>query len=277
MRRVFLTFVFLFWVGIAITQAQSLPNVQQHSLRPPSDIKIDGKATEWHGKFQAHNNATNIYYSLCNDDNNLYLVIQANDPDVLTKITNRGISLTIYPTGKKTEKDKISIIYPVFDLQYGNKPNIRFSNAGGLTANQRAAIASNPDSILMVANKKLHDSEKYIRTSGIPEVDTLISVYNDQGIVAREGFEKGMVYTYELSLPIKYLNISAVSPEKIPYHIIIEGINIGADYGMKVTTMPDGTPLVSFSSGSVMVSKDHLPVVTSATDFWGEYTLAKKP
>jgi len=52
--------------------AQKLPNVQLGSVQAPADIKIDGKTTEWHDQFQAYNRATDIYYTLSNNDNHLY-------------------------------------------------------------------------------------------------------------------------------------------------------------------------------------------------------------
>jgi hypothetical protein len=270
-----LTLIFTFITCKAI--AQNLPNVQQRSLWAPSNIKIDGKPTEWDKKFEAHNNATNIDYTLCNDGHNLYMVIQTSDADVLSKITNRGILLVIYLSGKKNSSDATSITYPIFDLQYGNKPYINFSNAGGLTHAQHLAMDANPDSMLRVANKKLHNSEKYIRTSGMADVDSLISVYNDQDIIAREGFDKGMVYTYELALPLKYLKLSTTNPFKFSYHIVLAGLNIDKDFGMQITKMPDGQEVITFARGAAMVNRDHLPAVTSTTDFWGEYTLAKRP
>lgn len=49
-------------------QAQKLPGVQQTALRAPTQIKIDGRTTEWGNQLQAYNKATCIYYTLCNDD-----------------------------------------------------------------------------------------------------------------------------------------------------------------------------------------------------------------
>ena len=253
--------------------AQKLPNVQQSSLRAPANVKIDGKPTEW-GKFAAYNNATSLHYTMANDDKNLYLAIQADDPNVLSKITGRGVQLIINTTSKKTDKDAISITFPIFELQYNNKPYFRFSNVGGTTSSERAAIAANPDSVLRVANKRLHDNEKYIRTSGMPNIDTLLSVYNDKDIMIREGFEKGMVYTYELGIPIKYLKLSLAGSSRFLYHIILKGIG-GDDMGIKITTDASGKISVSVVPGAAIVRKEDLPAVTATTDFWGEYTLAK--
>jgi len=267
---------FLFLIIPIVGNAQKLPNVQLNNLRAPINIKIDGKATEWNDNFQAYNHATDIYYTICNDDNNLYLVVHAKNPDVLTKITNRGVILVINPSAGKIDKDAISIAYPIFELQYGNKPYIRFSNASGLTYAQRVAMEANPDSMLSVANKKLHDNEKYIRTSGMSSVDTLLSIYNNKGIVAREGFDKGMIYTYELAVPLKDLKLSLASPIKFAYHIVLQGLDVDKDFGIKETKMADGSSVISFAQGAATIKDDNMPAVISTTDFWGEYTLAKK-
>jgi hypothetical protein len=71
-------------------KAQKLPNKQEVSLRIPADMKIDGNAKEWNNKFQAYNKLTNIFYTLSNDDKNLYLVIQATDPIIIEKMIRGG-------------------------------------------------------------------------------------------------------------------------------------------------------------------------------------------
>ena len=261
-------------LAYASVQGQKLPDVQQTSLRAPANIKIDGKPTEWN-KFEAYNRATDLYYTMSNDDKNLYLVIQASNANVLSKITNRGILLVIDPSAKRNEKGAVSVNYPVFELQYNNKPFIQFSNTGGLTSEQRRTLEANPDSMLTVANKRLHASDKFIRTNGIANVDTLLSIYNDKDIVAGEAFEKGPVYTYELAMPFKYLQLQGGPSAKFSYHIVLDGLNIERDLGMRTTITPDGRMAVEFTKGAVLFKREDLPAVNSATDFWGEYTLAK--
>src|SRR5476651_1199450 len=102
--------------------AQKLPNVQQTSLRAPANIKIDGKTTEWDNQFQAYNRATDVFYTLSNDDSNLYLIIQATDEDIIRKIINGHVSFTISKSGKKSDQDAAVITYPVFDRK--DKPSI---------------------------------------------------------------------------------------------------------------------------------------------------------
>src|ERR1700761_303273 len=102
--------------------AQKLPNVQTASLRAPANMKIDGKATEWNNQFQAYNHATDIFYTISNDDSKLYLTVRATDKQVMNKILRGGVTFTVQPSGKKTDKDGISITYPLFDQK--SIPNV---------------------------------------------------------------------------------------------------------------------------------------------------------
>ena len=263
---------FLLFISHVSAYGQKLPSVQVGNLRAPENIKIDGKSTEWGTKYQAYNHATDIFYTICNDDDNLYLVVHASDPDVLTKITNRGVVFSINASELKEDKNSVSITYPVFELKYGNKPFISFTNAGMLHS-QRLAMEQNPDSVSKLANKKLRENEKFIRTTGMPGIDTLLSIYNRNGIRAAEAFDSTMAYTYELAIPLKYINKNRAL--KLTYHITLPGIDVDKDFAPKLTKNDNGTLTLSYAPGAVAVQGSHLPAVTSTTDFWGEYTLAK--
>lgn len=71
--------------GASIAQAQKLPKVQTTGIKAPVDIKIDGKPTEW-TQFEAYNNATDFYYTFSNDNDNLYLAVQATDYRIIQKL-----------------------------------------------------------------------------------------------------------------------------------------------------------------------------------------------
>lgn len=253
---------------------QKLPNVQQTSLRAPNNVKVDGKVNEW-GKFEAYNNATGLYYTMANDRENLYLALQASDPNVLTKVTNRGVLIVINTSGQKNDRNVVSVNYPVFELQYNNKPFIQFSNTSGLTAQQRHANESNPDSMLTVMNKKLKSNDKYIRTTGMTNVDTLLSIYNETGITVGQSFEKGPVYNYEIAIPLKYLKLSSKPGLKFAYHIVLNGISVEKDLGLQMREDASGTRAYSFAPGASSIKREDMKVVFAATDFFGEYILAK--
>ena len=75
MRRTAL--LILFSCVILSAAAQKLPKVQRASLYAPENIKVDGMLNEWDDKLQAYNYATDVYYTISNDDKNLYITLKA--------------------------------------------------------------------------------------------------------------------------------------------------------------------------------------------------------
>src|SRR4051812_27283145 len=94
----------LFFAGInPSAQAQKTTNIQETAVWAPDNIKVDGKLNEWNDSFQALNKATQVYYTLANDDKNLYLVIRSANQNSANKIVAGGLNLTINNTGKKSD------------------------------------------------------------------------------------------------------------------------------------------------------------------------------
>ena len=82
-------------------QAQKITNVQETAVWVPGNIKVDGKLNEWGDNLQALNKATQVYYTLANDDKNLYLAIRSANQNSANKIVAGGLNLTINAAGKK--------------------------------------------------------------------------------------------------------------------------------------------------------------------------------
>src|SRR5260221_3908569 len=89
-------FGFLFTTISAIANAQKLPKVQRISVRAPKNIKIDGTSREWENDtFRAYNASDRIYYTMSNDDHNLYLIVRATGVFEDDKVIRGGVTLTI--------------------------------------------------------------------------------------------------------------------------------------------------------------------------------------
>jgi hypothetical protein len=263
----------LFSILPLLSFAQKLPNVQQVSLRAPTNVKIDGKPTEWGDKLQAYNKGTGLYYTMANDDTNLYLIIKTDDVDALVKITNRGLVFNINKHGRKEDKDVISFCYPVFDIE--NKPYISFKNK--ITINPKVAkTVSDADSAMRSSNKRINDRAKFIKVSGLPAIDSMLSIYNDKGIAAAQLFDNTMTYTYEFVVPLTLLRSGGSDVSKFSYHIIVPATTEN-DF-MIVKRGSNGMPtsiIVRPGAGGTIPSQEHLAATLSTTDFLGEYTLAK--
>ncbi|HEX8020961.1 hypothetical protein [Mucilaginibacter sp.] len=275
-----LSLLFLTIVIPVITYAQKLPGIQQSSLRAPSNIKIDGKPTEWNNKFQAYNHATDIFYTMANDDDNLYLIIQATEHTNINKILGGGIVLTINPSNQKNIKNAISITYPLPDMHNRVWVNLKYQPGSQTEA----------DSIMNVKNTDYANVSKLIKVTGIKSLDSLISVYNHDGIKAAGAFNNKLFFTYELSISLKQMGLDAIASEKFSYNIKLPGVDMAAVYNAagQATTLAGGVyvvpigPLPGVSDEYVKNNQPSFPYkvriesFTSTTDFWGEYTLAKK-
>jgi len=260
-------------ISFAITaNAQKLPTKQEVSIYAPATIKIDGKATEWDNSFRAYNNATDIFYTLSNDDNNLYLTIQVTNPVIVNKVISGGITFAISSQGKKN-KDAVSITYPVFDKK--SKPVLIVADKAKLEQ-QAANREILPDSIVALNNRSFAERSKMIMVTGIKGMDTLISVYNEDHIKVASAFDNRMAYTYELAISLKNLGIDANGTNKFAYHIILNG---DSPLTAKRATAPGGASAATtdeISNAKLNAELNQLGRLTAPTDFWAEYTLAKK-
>ena len=249
--------------------AQKLPNKQEVSLRAPSNVKIDGKATEWNDQFQAYNRATNVFYTLSNDNENLYLTIKAIDQDVINKIVGGGISFIIARAGKKNDKDNIAITYPVITNTYFN---LRGKKGVAKDTSIKAA-----DSIMRSNNNILMYKCKWIKVTGIKGLDTLISAYNQDGIKALGLFDNKKAYTCELSVSLEQIGLKTANSDKFAYHIRLNGSNVLGTYDLTNASYSDPSPEnVAKIQGYFAKFNESNAQLAAPTDFEGEYTIAKK-
>ncbi|MGZ3755008.1 MAG: hypothetical protein ACXVAY_20900 [Mucilaginibacter sp.] len=261
----------LILAAISLTaNAQKQPQIQEGSVRAPDNIKIDGKHSEWENPFfknnegflRAYNSASRYYYTIANDDNYLYVALRGLGTGAAQKVFNGGLVILINRTaGKKPNlkaTDNIAITYPL-PQDSKTTDNILgpiFSLNGILP--QTEANRSQVDSIVNVANSRLASVIKEIRITGVKEIqDSVLSVYNEQGIKAAMQFAKRMPMI-EIAIPLKYLGLDINTSAKFSYDIILNGM-----------TLPQGVGIDKDTDINSMY-------FISASDFWGEYTLAKK-
>jgi len=263
-----LLLIFVLWSQSSF--GQSLPQIQKLSIYSPADIKIDGKSTEWNDKFQAYNNADGIWYTLSNDDNNLYLIIKAPYRDAPDKIMTGGITFTVshyIEKGKRnTATDNVSLKFPI--LTFKESQSIIISSHGYETL-KNDTVHKKPqiDSLVNIVNTKANNVFKEIEVVGIKNIpDLQLSVYNTEGIKAMGQFDKRMNFVYELLVPIKSLRLSIDSLEKFSYSIKINGRPVekplpGQKFGINEDAIDPGSDYLYRMSDS---------------NFWSEYTLSKK-
>jgi hypothetical protein len=257
-----ITIIFLA-AGILSAEAQKLPNVQQASVKTPANIKIDGKANDWGNKFEANNSSTELLYTIANDDTKLYLVAQTVSYTVMNRIANGGIKLIIQKNGTKTDAGAPFVKFPF--LQKGRRVSIGFVN-----------LISTTDSLARDNNKKLLREHKWIYTSGIAGVDTLLAIYNEKGIQAANAVDNKKAYTFELAVDLKLLGLNADNAEKFTYHIVVNG-EPNKDRSMAFGGFTFAGDPAHAAQGEATARRmtEQMEARYATTDFWGEYTLAK--
>ena len=269
-----LTPLLLFCISFSV-YAQKLPKVQTNSLIAPDNIRIDGRTNEWNDKYQAYNRHTDIYYTISNDNEKIYLVVKATNRAIAGKIISGGITFAINPSGKKKDKEQIAVTFPVYDEN--NKPDIDIINNPEITRN---GSQDEINAAIGQANKKLIHSSKEIKLMGTKIItDTLISVYNNTGIRVAARFNKQGDYIYELAIPVKYLGLSTEKGTKFSYNVRLnEPVNAPSIVtASTISTAPTASSIVSSLSAapSAPVAATDIDIFRT-TDFWGAYTLAKK-
>lgn len=238
----------------------------------PANLKIDGKAQEWGNQFQAFNKAAQIFYTLANDDNYLYLIVQTSDANIIEKIIRGGVSLTVNVSAKKKGKNTVAVTFPFYER---NGPG--FDLALGARQSQLTDSAKNKvltDSFVRAKNRKLTENLKWIGLRGIKAIaDTIISIYNDNNIKVSFSLNDKLNYTCELAVPLSYLGINKA--EKFFYNIQLNG---AVFYAVKLSEVRPGIYAYTTADGKshfLGMGPDGL-VMTFASDFWGEYMLVKK-
>jgi len=201
-------------------QAQK-KDVQPTNLKAPEGIKIDGKLTEWGDDMQAYNKATKLAYTIANDDKNLYLVVRCKDNINTSKILGGGITLLINTADKKKEKDAFEVTFPMV-----SRANLRGLMRGkqGFGSNKTLTQAQ-IDSTSRANHKAALPLMKEIGVLGFKDItDSTISIYNEYGIKAAAGFDAEDAYVAEVSIPLKLLSISTEDAKEFAYNIKVNGI-----------------------------------------------------
>lgn len=249
-------------VAFLNTYAQKLPKVQQASLHAPANIKIDGKATEWDGKFQAYNPGSRVFYTLSNDSENLYLIACMEEKNGNFKAIGAGITLTIQPVkGASGDKKPSAVTFPTKGkVDERDKLDDLVHLIYSLKDNQKKR-----DSVQNITNKMMATAFKHIDVSGLNGIsETSIPVYNLQEISVAAKINDEAQYIYELAIPLRYLRNFIDNTGRLNYNL---KVNSPAD------NIPAGNGRLMMTNTAAM-SPD-MAYQLYSTDFSGEYTLAK--
>lgn len=293
------TTLILLFASLNFAYAQKTTNVQETAVWAPENIKVDGKLTEWNDTFQSMNKTTQLYYTLSNDDKNLYLVIKSAKTFSANKLVAGGLNLTINAAGKKSDDNAVIITFPASNIATLSSlvaPTVRQEGYNG-----RPKEELDPALVAEVRRTAI-EAAKEIKLKGVKEVkDSVISIYNEYGFKGLINYDDKGNLTYELAVPLKYLHLTEGSA--FAYNVKLNGIGgnslnpIPAPLAGGGSGIPQPTPneftrdarVVSatgniggsggFSAGpgsTRPADSINLQDMMFPTDFWGKYTLAKK-
>jgi hypothetical protein len=268
-----LPLIFSLLLSALSTHGQNLRNIQKESVRAPDNIKIDGMTNEWHNQFQAYNKNTDVFYTIANDDTNLYLVVKATSEDIVEKIVKGGVTFTI----KTKDKNNVAITFPMYDKK--NPPLFLVPYNLQKNPNDTVKNKTQSDSIMSARNRQLTDRFKIIGIIGIKAIeDSVISIYNEEGIKAKSLFDHKIDYTYELSIPLEYLKLSVGQSAKFTYNIKLNGATTNST-NLQIVSTSHGDMIMFTGGDGVNYRIPATPqglITAYPTDFSGEYTLSDK-
>nr|WP_294793398.1 hypothetical protein [uncultured Mucilaginibacter sp.] len=235
--------------------AQKLPNVQSVGKLLPENAKIDGKLTEWQDVLQAYNKTTRIEYTLADNAGQFYLAVRSKDVASTAKILAGGITLNINIPGVK-QANAPSITVPVTNSGYALTPS------GDVKANFSVLT----DSLKIVAAIKQFKFIKALNFKGLQ--DTLLSIYNEQGIQSKMTYDNG-TFVCEILIPKQFIGLAGLS-KSFTYQIKLNGVPSPPIAG--------GPPPAPLTAPPNWLPSDprHINLeVRTPTYLRGEYTLAK--
>ena len=181
-----------------------------------------------------------------------------------------------------------------------------FTGAGGFGRNRVVDTAA-----LLEQRKQTVASSKEIRVLGFKDIaDTLISIYNDHSIKTAINYDAQGNYMYEVAIPLKLMNLSVDNAKEFAYNVKVNGRELpnfdrqgaggGGNFGAGGAGGGGGNlggggagggggfggggrggagGGGNFGGGGARGGgggNDTFAELTSPSDFWGKYTLAKK-
>jgi hypothetical protein len=278
----------LLLTGIHLSsQAQKLNNIQENGVLAPAHVKIDGNLREWDDTFQAYNKTTGIYYTMANDDKNLYFIMKSTDQVINNKFIAGGIDITINTTGKKKEKDAYVIEYPLVDMAGLRKQVI--SMRSNTQAPRQDGAMTGMDSAMIAMRRRALSNIKELKLTGFAAdvPDSVISVYNEYSIKTGVDYDARGNLTCEIAIPLKYLHLNG---NDFAYNIKLNGLDVVALMHPGMNTAMDNAMSGMGGGGGVNVTNintanmppgaaramSDMQNMISPTDFWGKYTIVKK-
>jgi len=220
-------------------------------------VVADGFLSDWPDSLSLFNEATNLYYSLANDDKNVYLALRSASKQDLTKILAGGISFSANIEGKK--KDPPTVIFPVLDRTPGKNRNTK----------------EQPE--VDERQKQILSRIKDIKVTGFKEIiDGGISLQNTYGIRAAASFDKDNNLIQEIIIPLSLLNLSTANAGEVTYSIKVNGLQVPSSGMNQRQTTQRQQPMGGMYGNQFPPRNSAVNKLLTSTEFYIKSRLATK-
>jgi hypothetical protein len=293
MKNKTVTTVLIALISFPLFSLAQTSKLQNSGINTVDSIIIDGQAYEWKDPYQFYNKATEVYYKIANNNNQLYFFIHAVHPRIIEKILEGGISINIFPE-KKRKSEPVTVLFPLLPLtvakdilvKAGKPPTGSTMLRAGEDISQSLKDDAKDKNLVSIdkANNMLLKNLKEIKVQGVDEVtDTitnvqaitpyyrelplrkhkfkLLAIKNMHQIEAMAQFDDKGELTIEISLPLDFL--PRLSENTLYYDITVNGRGLDG--------RPGNTIMYSPPPSREILYKD----LENSTNFLGEYVLAR--
>lgn len=262
------TFLIAFSISVNAAFSQSLPKIQTSSIRTPANVKIDGNLSEWDNKLQARNNVDGLFYTISNNNDNLYLTLIAPYKEASRKAIRGGVTFSVSllrDNGRKKDPAIKFVTYPVTK----NAQLRDFYDY--FEPNKKIKTDKNRDSLARVINRAAKKMCTTISIGGqiFPVND------NSNGILASISFNQKFDMIYELAIPLKHFGLSINYVNPFSYNIRLNGMASDLEIPYKPTASHPIAPAPPVGPANSQVQVVAHDSRFEPTDFWGEYKLAQ--
>jgi hypothetical protein len=165
-------------------------------------ITIDGETSDWRMPLQYTDPNTNVHFSVTNDNNNLYICMEANDEAAISGITQKGLQIWIDTTGKKNHQVGIScpVVQNVVHPDNNQRERRNFNSGNG-----QPPPPLTPDSVKqMRIYQSFLERSRQMHVLGFKTIpDGLVNLPDSNGIQLAVSWDYVDVLVYEAAIPLK--------------------------------------------------------------------------
>lgn len=184
-------------------------------------LKIDGSSSDWTTSLDKKGNS-DLYYSITNDSENLYVRLNTSNQSIQRKIHMNGLSIWVDTTGKKNKQ--LGIKCPI----NRSPQNI---NKRPMSKQEQQTVAWNKNQLL--------EADFYGFNNGHEQYFVASNPYDVEISISQDEFKS---FFYEVKIPFSSMNLNYTDlySQTFSMGFVIEALEIPSSLGMSGGGRPQG-------------------------------------